>query len=247
MKSCKKQKAVKHSGAEAIKIKKYVYNDQPQFLKKVVGDRSTRDSLSNTEAPRDGTDEAHPETTKTSTEGSKAGASTLKPPPQQPRSRRRRNPDPVELKLLKVLEEGNTPNRHLSFFQGIIPSLQTLDEDAIVQFQIGVLQLISNVKRQKHTSTIVSQPSTVSRAQFPSPYQHQIPSAYQPQPVMIHIPQNLPGISSTPSPTASQYYSQYGQSQQLSGISSPFSPSESLSSVNTESSDITDDIDFTSL
>ncbi|CAH1378464.1 unnamed protein product, partial [Tenebrio molitor] len=135
MKSCKKQKAVKRSGAEAIKIKKYVYNDQLQFLKRVV-------------APRDGTDEAHPETTKTSTEGSKAGASTLKPPPQQPRSRRRRNPDPVELKLLKVLEEGNTPNRHLSFFQGIIPSLQTLDEDAIVQFQIGVLQLISNVKRQ---------------------------------------------------------------------------------------------------
>jgi hypothetical protein len=133
MKSCKKQKAVKHSGAEAIKIKKY--NDQPQFLKKVVGDRSTRDSLSNTEAPRDGTDEAHPETTKTSTEGSKADASTLKPPPQQPIPRR--------------LEEGNTPNRHLSFFQGIIPSLQTLDEDEIVQFQIGVLQLISNVKWQK--------------------------------------------------------------------------------------------------
>jgi hypothetical protein len=114
-----------------------------------------KNSLSNTEAPRDGTDEAHPETTKTSTEGSKADASTLKPPPQQPIPRR--------------LEEGNTPNRHLSFFQGIIPSLQTLDEDEIVQFQIGVLQLISNVKWQKSTSTIVSQPSTMSRAQFPSP------------------------------------------------------------------------------
>jgi hypothetical protein len=175
MKSCKKQKAVKHSGAEAIKIKKYVYNDQPQFLKKVVGDRSTRDSLSNTEAPRDGTDEAHPETTKTSTEGSKAGASTLKPPPQQPRSRRRRNPDPVELKLLKVLEEGNTPNRHLSFFQGITPSLQTLDEDEIVQFQIGVLQLISNVKRQKRTSTIVSQPSTCPGHNFHPPTSTRFP------------------------------------------------------------------------
>jgi hypothetical protein len=38
--------------------------------------------------------------------------------------KRKRNPDEFELRIMKALEEGNQPNRHLSFFKGIIPSLK---------------------------------------------------------------------------------------------------------------------------
>jgi hypothetical protein len=47
---------------------------------------------------------------------------------------------------MKALEEGNQPNRHLSFFKGIIPSLQNFDEEETLKFQMGVLQLIAHIK-----------------------------------------------------------------------------------------------------
>jgi hypothetical protein len=46
---------------------------------------------------------------------------------------------------MKALEEGNQPNRHLSFFEGIIPSLQNFNEEETFEFQMGVLQLIANL------------------------------------------------------------------------------------------------------
>jgi len=50
-------------------------------------------------------------------------------PSRKPRTeqcgKRKRNPDEFELRIMKALEEGNQPNRHLSFFTGIIPAFQT--------------------------------------------------------------------------------------------------------------------------
>jgi hypothetical protein len=46
---------------------------------------------------------------------------------------------------MTALEEGNQPNRHLSFFKGI-PSLQNFKEEETLEFQMGVLQLIANIK-----------------------------------------------------------------------------------------------------
>jgi hypothetical protein len=48
-------------------------------------------------------------------------------------------PDEFELRIIKTLEEGNQPNLHLSFFKGIIPSLQNFKEEGTLEFQIGVL------------------------------------------------------------------------------------------------------------
>jgi len=71
-------------------------------------------------------------------------------PSRKPRTqqcgKRKRNPDEFELRIMKALEEGNQPNRHLSFFKGIIPSLQNLNEEETLEFQMGVLQLIANIK-----------------------------------------------------------------------------------------------------
>ncbi|RZF41085.1 hypothetical protein LSTR_LSTR002717 [Laodelphax striatellus] len=41
------------------------------------------------------------------------------------------------------------PDRHTSFFNGIIPSLQTFDDDEIVEFQLSVLQVLSDMKKRK--------------------------------------------------------------------------------------------------
>jgi hypothetical protein len=71
--------------------------------------------------------------------------------------KRKRKPDEFELRIIKALEEGNHPNRHLSFFKGIIPSLQNFNEEENLEFQMGDLQLIANIKHRK-PSNFSSQP-----------------------------------------------------------------------------------------
>jgi len=61
---------------------------------------------------------------------------------------------------MKALEEGNQPNRHPSFFKGIIPSLQNFNEEETLEFQTGVLQLIANIKHRK-PNNFSSQPLPV--------------------------------------------------------------------------------------
>jgi hypothetical protein len=90
--------------------------------------------------------------------------------------------------MLEILEKPDTskPNRHLSVFQGILPSLQNLNDDQTIEFQLGVLNVIKNVKKHRRTF-----PPTQN---FPS---------HQP----IH---NMPGFSGCssihpPSPAAGSY------------------------------------------
>jgi hypothetical protein len=66
-------------------------------------------------------------------------------PRTQQCGKRKRNPDEFELRILKAMEEGNRPNRHLSFFKDIIPSLQNFNKEETLEFQMGVLQLIASI------------------------------------------------------------------------------------------------------
>ena len=79
--------------------------------------------------------------------------------------KRKRNPDEFELRIMKALDERNQPNRHLSFFKGIIPSLQNFNEEETLHFQMGVLQLIANIKHRK-SSNFSSQPLLVYNQPF---------------------------------------------------------------------------------
>jgi len=85
-------------------------------------------------------------------------------PSQKPRTQRcgkqKCNPDEFELRIMKALEEGNQPNQHLSFFKYIILSLQNVNEEETLEFQMGVLQLIANIKNRK-PSKLSSQPLPV--------------------------------------------------------------------------------------
>jgi len=90
---------------------------------------------------------------------------TTRKPRTQQCGKRKRNPDEFELRIMKVMEEENQPNRYLLFFKGIIPSFQNFKEEETFEFQMGVLQLITNTKHRK-PSNFSTQPLPVYNQPF---------------------------------------------------------------------------------
>lgn len=227
-KSVKKIKAGKRSGSGRKKQKQYIYNDQLSFLKKIYTSRPTDESYSNDENCED-SEEEHDENSVTENNdvGSESPHVSESPPLEtvsnsQPlersekkksTSRKRRQPDEVELRMLKVLEGGKEqPNRHLSFFQGIIPALEGLDENQILEFQAGVIETLSKVRRQNQ-NTISSQhsayysrhpqypmwpPTSVVEVGSNSPFSYQPPNQLQYANVSFHRPPPSPSSEHTP-------------------------------------------------
>ncbi|XP_072377990.1 uncharacterized protein [Diabrotica undecimpunctata] len=75
-------------------------------------------------------------------------------------TRRRKQVDEVELKILKELEpkapEKADPN--MAFFQSLIPHLSKFSGEEILEFQMAVLQTISNIKDKKGPLAILYNP-----------------------------------------------------------------------------------------
>ncbi|KAG8309365.1 hypothetical protein J6590_087862 [Homalodisca vitripennis] len=69
----------------------------------------------------------------------------------------KRKADPVELELLNVIKRND---RHSSFVTGIIPSLETFDDDEVVEFQLKVLQTVSDIKKRKQNANSANQNTT---------------------------------------------------------------------------------------
>ncbi|CAB3233222.1 unnamed protein product [Arctia plantaginis] len=73
---------------------------------------------------------------------------------------------PVDAKMMKFMDsysnhEPKKMNRHLSFFNGILPSLDKYDDDEALEFQMSVLQLMKKIKnsRQIRESSSFNLPS----------------------------------------------------------------------------------------
>lgn len=148
-KSTKKEKLLNKFGAGASIIKKYVYAEQLKFLSKVFCPRSTVDSLS----INSGNEDTEPTV---SENDNRNESEQFKIPPRKQRGSRKRKMDEVDMRILKALEEAEY--RHISFFKRIVPTLHTFTEDETVNFQMGVLQLLTNIKHDfKHkTHTWIS-------------------------------------------------------------------------------------------
>ncbi|KAG8319607.1 hypothetical protein J6590_088393 [Homalodisca vitripennis] len=59
--------------------------------------------------------------------------------------------DYSELRMLKVVETPQQDgDRHLSFYKEIIPSISKFTEPQIVEFQLGVLQLVQKCNKPHH-------------------------------------------------------------------------------------------------
>lgn len=54
--------------------------------------------------------------------------------------------DQFEERVIRILEEHQNTNRHHAFFRSILPSIQKMNEDEILEFQFGVLNLIKTMK-----------------------------------------------------------------------------------------------------
>lgn len=61
---------------------------------------------------------------------------------------KKRKMDAVELEMIAALTE--KPYRHLSFFKGILPSLEDFDELDTLDFQMEVLKVIKKIRERKH-------------------------------------------------------------------------------------------------
>ncbi|XP_071051204.1 uncharacterized protein [Onthophagus taurus] len=155
MKSKKKLKDATKSGAGALHLKKYVYNDQLKFLDKVSEERSTENSLPHEKDSSEQNEETEP---------------PFKIPGYDNRSKiiKKTKIDPVEEKMLQILGHSEEENRHLSFFKCIIPSLSSFDDDDVIRLQMGVLQLISTIKKEKLSATTKSMTGNDKSHEFTS-------------------------------------------------------------------------------
>lgn len=164
-----RDKNTKKSGAAASKLRKYVYHEQLNFLDQVPYHRSTDSSMDyeaesqqQTEEHQPGADQgtAPPDATKQTSHTSSA-------------RKRKRTLDEFEERILRTIEAGDKEDRHMQFFKGILPSLQKFNENQIVDFQMGVLQVIKNIQ---NTVCIPTQPQQLQM--YASPYSQQNPFKY---------------------------------------------------------------------
>ncbi|CAH2001408.1 unnamed protein product [Acanthoscelides obtectus] len=101
IRSEKNFKQSKASGSQASKRKKYIFNDELQFLRKIYKERETEESYDNEDEEIAGPSAASVLTEVTEIEGStKAVVSKAKPP-----TRQHKKMDDVDLKILRAMEQ----------------------------------------------------------------------------------------------------------------------------------------------
>lgn len=210
-KSKKATKDDKKSGSGAKKNKKYVFNDQMQFLNKLYHVRDTTDSLDENRGDNsevlveDDIDDPEPP----AVDGRPANPFPMVRTPAAKRKHKKQ--DEFELKLLKALEPKRTCSK-MSFLQSLMPHLEKYNENEFLQFQMGVLKVVEQINMQKQGLFMPIQNQTVLNHPNPQPHSQQISSYYFPN-------FNQPGTSTQVQPIAVQQNS-YPQEQHSGQIGS---------------------------
>ncbi|KAG8313147.1 hypothetical protein J6590_010240 [Homalodisca vitripennis] len=134
------------SGAGASKLRKYIYHEALQFLEKVRVHAETTSNIQGEGQQDDTVDESGVDSQNTQQTTNTVPNTVYKPSNVVPKKKKKM--DDFELRMLKVVE---TPQQdgdgHLSFFKGIIPSISKFSEPQIVEFQLGVLQLLQKMQQ----------------------------------------------------------------------------------------------------
>ncbi|GBN53184.1 hypothetical protein AVEN_177002-1 [Araneus ventricosus] len=247
----KKLKECKKSGSGSVSLKKYIYNDQLHFLAHIYNLRETDDSLecaANREEVL--SDNEFLQLNNVTTEEKKT---------ERCANRKRRKPDEIELKMLKALEQPETQNPHMAFFQGVVPHLNKFDDGEILEFQMAVLQTIANMKEKRKR---IQTPAVPYHPQhFAVPYQQQSSSIrnlqpsfnpplsnFQPSfpqnPQFFNLQNNRNLCESEPI-TAQQYLPNFGQIFSTNSVDNQ--PADVASPVQSESSQNTIDFNICSV
>lgn len=205
----------KKSGSAAKKTKKYVFNDQMQFLNKLYHVRGTIDSLE--ENPGDNSEVlVEEDVDDPEPPAEDGGRATPFPTVRTPAAKRKhKKQDEFELRLLKVLEPKATCSK-MSFLQSLMPHLEKYNENEFLQFQMGVLKVVENINIQKQGLFVPNQNPTVVNHPAPQAPRHKYSSNF-----FSNI--NKPGTSNPFQPLPIQH-SSYPQ-EHIGSSGSQISPS----------------------
>lgn len=132
----------KRSGSAASAMKKYHFFEQLSFLKKIAPSETqssiaTNSITQNLEEPSELPCEETPNEQQTSEQINSMSTSNT--------SRRKRKPDEFETEVLNILKR-QKDNRHSSFFNSLLPSLENFNDQQVLQFQSRVLQIVTEIQ-----------------------------------------------------------------------------------------------------
>ncbi|KAK9732129.1 hypothetical protein QE152_g12985 [Popillia japonica] len=150
------------------------------FLRKVFESRATEDSLvsenSDSESCLGSEGRAAAEDQQQFTTGARSlnvESNSTQEADAHPRKKKgkkatpRGQSDDFEKKLLQLIE---TPNRHIAFIQGLLPTLETFTDDEVVEFQAGALHLIKTIKSARNIRPHASVPLSANLKQTNQPF-----------------------------------------------------------------------------
>ncbi|KAJ8720592.1 hypothetical protein PYW08_006057 [Mythimna loreyi] len=142
-KSLDENKETKKSGS-GTKSKPYKYNQEMSFLKPIIKPGETYDNNPNTrdEAQRENADQQENQKEKHLESSSK--------------KKRMDSGSVLDDKMMKLVDHQlntiGSDDRNMNFFKGVLPSLQHFDDDQILEFQSGVINLIQSIKTGRNYS-----------------------------------------------------------------------------------------------
>ncbi|XP_047999196.1 uncharacterized protein LOC125236436 [Leguminivora glycinivorella] len=155
--SCKKIQDQKRSGSGSKITKPYLYSKQLRFLQKVIHPDQpitvVKIESNNSESDVYDNNLDANETWETNSTGTHEPPSSSKSTPERAPNTHTNADLPSHTKMMKMdtylNNEPQTMNRHLSFFNGILPALDELHEDEVLDFQIGVLHLLKKIRSSR--------------------------------------------------------------------------------------------------
>lgn len=215
--------------------KKYIFNCELQFLKKIYQERDTEESYNNEDGENGAEEEKReeeqeesvqpvpPEVTTvvgTAITGKKVVSKT-KPP-----TRQHKKMDEVDLKILHALDrkEPVKKNCKLSFFESLLPHVEKFDDNEWLQCQVEFLQVISKIKNKYRSAPqhqdLFHQPAQFQELGQPSHFNYPQPRHYVQMPQQAYS-SNMPShlVQPTSIPAQTKTNSTTGKFQPIQDIS----------------------------
>ncbi|XP_045481857.1 uncharacterized protein LOC123685997 [Harmonia axyridis] len=156
-----RNKKATRSGASASKTKKYIYHDQIDLLRKIFDTRATEDSMASENSDQESYVESvegeHEDQQQFSRDEGSSNLESVRHSTKKKKQSSTSQPEQFELKLMEMVQN---PNRHIAFIQGLLPTLENFDDDEVLEFQTGVLQLAQRIKsKRKNKASSTPDPS----------------------------------------------------------------------------------------
>lgn len=186
VKSVKRRKG--KSGSAAKTTKNYIFHEQLSFLKGTVEMRETESSLDvDLENSPQGLDD-----TREDNEEVNEDTDVVEKPREVNKVKVFKGPSKrkkVDIEK-EIMEHLSKEDRHLSFFKGLLPSVNEFSDDETLQFQSLVINAIQNIKKARQNTG--QHPSfSYGPSYYPS---HQAPSTALPPSVWNNCPSSHDGF-----------------------------------------------------